>query len=340
MKFRALLLGLSLWLTANTFAQENKSIFWTSPQGVFQASLADLEICELAPVTMLTANYFEIDPRNQKLYWTDQFLGKVVRSDLDGSNVEDVVTQGQGTPLGLSLDVDAGKMYWVDDELFRIARSNLDGSEIETITRVRATSIAVDPGNEKLYWIGEGQGPFVRRSNLDGSEVEDILTGSDGITSPTQWVDIKLDLTANKVYVAALNHIYRANLDGSLFEELIDRSGGARGFSIDESRGKMYWIANNLGQIEIRQANLGYRTWSGSRFRGDHLCRRSSLLSLREPCHGSIQGQPGEAGTERFLSDWIEQWKELGPPCDSPGQALSPGSGRVALLPHQELVPV
>ena len=48
------------------------------------------------------------------MYWTDWRMGTIQRADRDGSNVEDFVTSGMGSPERIALDVEAGKMYWTD----------------------------------------------------------------------------------------------------------------------------------------------------------------------------------------------------------------------------------
>ena len=42
-------------------------------------------------------------------------MEKIQRANLDGSNIEDLVTQGVKSPDGIALDVAGGKMYWTDD---------------------------------------------------------------------------------------------------------------------------------------------------------------------------------------------------------------------------------
>ena len=42
------------------------------------------------------------------------------RANLDGSNVEDLITSGLVAPDGLALDVIGGKMYWADVRVFEV----------------------------------------------------------------------------------------------------------------------------------------------------------------------------------------------------------------------------
>ena len=44
-----------------------------------------------------------------KIYWTDSGTDKVQRANLDGSNIEDLVTEGLRTPTSIALDLENGK---------------------------------------------------------------------------------------------------------------------------------------------------------------------------------------------------------------------------------------
>ena len=62
-----------------------------------------------------------------KMYWPDSVTDKIQRANLDGSNVEDLVTAGLSDPDGIALDVAGGKIYWTDTLTDKIQRANLDG---------------------------------------------------------------------------------------------------------------------------------------------------------------------------------------------------------------------
>ena len=66
------------------------------------------------------------------MYWTDVGTDKIQRSNLDGSNVQDVVT-GLNNPFGIALDVAGGKMYWTDAGTDKIQWANLNGSDVEDL---------------------------------------------------------------------------------------------------------------------------------------------------------------------------------------------------------------
>ena len=113
------------------------------------------------------------------MYWTDSGTDKIQRANLDGSNIQDIVTTGLRTPTSIALDLVNGKMYWADAGTDTIQRANLDGSNIEDIvtTGLRTPKgIAVDPEAGKVYWADAGTDK-IQRANLDGSNIEDIVTG-------------------------------------------------------------------------------------------------------------------------------------------------------------------
>ena len=72
-----------------------------------------------------------VDPDSPPIYWTDWGVDKIQRANLDGSNVEDLVTTGLRVPWGIALDIAGGKMYWTDFN--KIQRANLDGSNVEDL---------------------------------------------------------------------------------------------------------------------------------------------------------------------------------------------------------------
>ena len=195
-----------------------------------------------------------VDPDAPPIYWTDFETKKIQRVNLDGSNVQDLVTQGLRSPRGIALDVAGGKMYWTDSGTDKIQRANLDGSNIEDlITRGLSypSDIALDVLGGKMYWTDLGTAK-IQRANLDGSNVQDLITR--GLEVPSS---IALDVLGGKMYWtdAGTDKIQRANLDGSNIEDLVTQGlRGPAGIALDVEGGKMYWI--DFGTDKIQRANL------------------------------------------------------------------------------------
>ena len=66
-----------------------------------------------------------------KMYWIDSSTDIIRRADLDGSNIDDLITSGLSNPSGIALDTAAGRMYWTDYDAAKIQRANLDGTAVE-----------------------------------------------------------------------------------------------------------------------------------------------------------------------------------------------------------------
>src|SRR5262245_8980464 len=85
-----------------------------------------------------TAKQLKLDRKNGKLYWSDREGMRVMRANLDGSQVETLVETAQGDParldarnwcVGIALDVERGKVYWTqkgDGNNGTIRRTNLE----------------------------------------------------------------------------------------------------------------------------------------------------------------------------------------------------------------------
>ena len=161
-------------------------------------------------------------PAPTTLYWTDARTRKIQRANLDGSQVEDLVTTGLSALYGLALDVAAGKLYWTDAGTRMIQRANLDGSQVEAVVATslgQPYGLALDVAAGTLYWVDAGT-RVIQRANLDGSQVEDVVTGLDDPGS------LALDMAAGKLYWADWDQytIQRANFDGSQVEDLVTRA--------------------------------------------------------------------------------------------------------------------
>ena len=203
-----------------------------------------------------------VDPDSPPIYWIDNGINKIQRVNLDGSDVQDLVTSSLKDPSGIALDVSGGKMYWIDGGTDKIQRANLDGSDIEDLVTglPRPLGIALDVLGGKMYWTHtdwnsdtqEFMNGKIQRANLDGSNVEDLITS--GLLVP--W-GIALDVSGGKMYWTDLetDKIQRSNLDGSDVQDLVTQ-GASRplGIALDVVGGKMYWT--DYGTDKIQRSNL------------------------------------------------------------------------------------
>ena len=124
-----------------------------------------------------------------QIYWIEGL--SIRRVNLDGFNIETLITTVEQSLYSFALDVDGGKIYWSENkkgsDVGRIRRANLDGSNIETIVFSKGTpgELTLDVDEGKIYWVASTRiGPSydLRRANLDGSNIETIITGLSGLS--------------------------------------------------------------------------------------------------------------------------------------------------------------
>ena len=197
-------------------------------------------------------------PEPSLIYWTDRGSGKIQRSNLDGSCVQDIVTgllSGPDHLSGIAFDPTTGKIYWTGSRPTpMIRRANLDGSNIEDLYTSQGGppfGIALDVVVGKMYWADAGTTDKIQRADLDGSNVEVLVSGLVGPRG------VGLDLTRGKMYWADLGFnttkIQRANLDGADVENIVNNVI-AFGVAVDALDGKLYWT--EFGNGIIKRADL------------------------------------------------------------------------------------
>ena len=189
-----------------------------------------------------------------KIYFSQEvgdFGGAIQHANLDGSNVQDLVT-GLSRVDGLALDLARGKIYWAAGN--KIQRANLDGTGVEDLVTgldFPSSGLVLAVGGDKIYWVAGGSGDKIQRANLDGTGVQDLVTELNGLT------DLALDVGRSKIYWTRGGQIQRANLDGTGTETVVTVRSSPFGLALELYRGKIYWTVSGsaLGD-KIQRANL------------------------------------------------------------------------------------
>jgi len=167
-------------------------VYWTESVApgvsgkIRRANLDGTGVEDLVTLDVMHPAAITLDLDQGKIYWTDlrgdfDGLGEIVRSDLDGANVESILS-GIDEANGLSLDPIGDRIFWTDLATHRIQSAALDGTDVvDVVTGLDTpTSISLDPLNSLMYWTDSalgGQANRIERAAFDGSGREIVVSG-------------------------------------------------------------------------------------------------------------------------------------------------------------------
>jgi hypothetical protein len=205
-----------------------------------------------------TPKQIQLDQKNGKLYWCDREGMRVMRANLDGSQVETLIETGRGDKdrrdqtrwcVGITIDAKLGKIYWTQKGpdnagLGRIFRANIDipkgespsnRSDIEVLfdQLPEPIDLELDLANRVLYWTDRGDPPrgnTVNRAPIDKKAVPEIL-----ITHLMEGIGIALDVPGNRMFVTDFaGSVYSADLDGKSERNFLYAQGNLTGIAYAE----------------------------------------------------------------------------------------------------------
>jgi len=205
-----------------------------------------------------TPKQMHLDKENGKLYWCDREGMRVMRANLDGSQIETLVETGRGDTdrrdetrfcVGITIDPKLGKIYWTQKGptkggLGRLCRANIDVPKGESPTNrsdievlfdqlPEPIDLELDLKNRVLYWTDRGDPPrgnTVNRTPIDKKAVPEIL-----ITHLMEGIGIALDVPGNRMFVTDFaGSLYSADLDGKNERDLLFAQGNLTGIAYAE----------------------------------------------------------------------------------------------------------
>ena len=213
-----------------------------------------------------------VDQDGGKVYWADRVSNKISRSNVDGSDVEDIyVFNSSSRPFTIALDVAAGDIYFASPDTKTIKRGKMDGSAAPVVIYDSADAsaapnsssnpgirdvrgIALDVAAGMIYWTDRGTGDDrVVRGSMDGTMTPQLLY----IQVSGSAQDIALDIDAGMLYWAnsGRGQIERAKMDGSGDRITVysgSHTGGwPTGLALDVAEGNIYWSANKDDTIRL-----------------------------------------------------------------------------------------
>ncbi|MDE1994500.1 MAG: 3-hydroxyacyl-CoA dehydrogenase [Rhizobiaceae bacterium] len=243
---------------------ENGWLYWTEMGSDYNAHDGSIERIDLdggnhvtlvAPGgTLVTPKQIQIDRDNGKLYWCDREGMRVMRGNLDGSDIEVLVKNGEGPEdsadierwcVGIALDLPRGQIYWTqkgppDAGLGRIFRAGIDIPAGESATKRSDIEVLLDKlpepidleldlATRTIYWTDRGnlpRGNTVNKASMDNlaATSQVILEGLD------EGIGLSLDLPNNRMFFTDIGgNLYSASLDGSGERELLHHAGSFTG---------------------------------------------------------------------------------------------------------------
>ncbi len=190
-------------------------------------------------ITMLTLLLLFIQPQlnaQDKIYWSETSYNKIMRSNTDGTNVEDVLSGSN--PGDVVLDTLTQKLYWSDYGTGTLRTASVDGSGQQVLVSGLnyPTGLAIDFATGQIYFT-EYEGGRIIRCNLDGSAVTTLLSG---LKYP---YDVALHPTSGLMYWTERidGKIYKAQLNGSGKAQLLTGLGYPDEIHVEPTGGHLYW---------------------------------------------------------------------------------------------------
>ena len=246
-------------------------IYWTN-MGVPRRNDGSIERADLDGQDRVTIipegstfspKQLHLEKKAGKLYWCDREGMRVMRSNLDGSNVETLVDTSNGAPrpgtdetkwcVGISVDADRGQIYWMqtgpdDAGKGRIFRAKIDSprgenaanrSDIELLFDglPEPIDLELDLENRLIYWTDRGDPPrgnTVNRAPMDADSnkrpAPDIV-----LTHLMEGIGIALDSKGHRMFLSdSAGSIYSAMLDGTEKRPLLVAQGNLTGIAYAE----------------------------------------------------------------------------------------------------------
>ncbi|MDD4149910.1 MAG: T9SS type A sorting domain-containing protein [Bacteroidales bacterium] len=145
------------------------------------------------------------------LFWGDFALGLIVRSDINGDNINTLCTGQIGVCRVRTDDINK-KVYWAASLDNKIRRVNYDGTELEDVisTEHQVNVVEVHPDNNRIYFSENNQNT-IKTCKTDGSALQTIINDA-GLV-----MGIGIDPLRDLIFWADMDahKLHKANLDGS-----------------------------------------------------------------------------------------------------------------------------
>jgi sugar lactone lactonase YvrE len=245
-------------------------LYWTN-MGVFSRNDGSIERADLDGKNRqtivpeghtFTPKQIHLDKQNGKLYWCDREGMRVMRANLDGSEVETLVERGRSDEdrrdedkwcVGITVDTERRHIYWTQKGGSkaghgRIFRAGIDIPNGQTAANrgditvlfsglPEPIDLELDSQNRVLYWTDRGDPPrgnTVNRSRIDAATPSQEIV----LRHLLEGIGIALDVSGDRMFVTDLaGSIYGAPLGGPEKRPLAVAQGNLVGIAYAELSG-------------------------------------------------------------------------------------------------------
>jgi len=207
-----------------------------------------------------TPKQIALERKTGKLYWSDREGMRIMRANLDGSQIESLVETGHGDAdrrdarnwcVGIAVDVGRGHFYWTQKGADnagqgRILRARINASHVQNAANrtdievlfeglPEPIDLELDLDSRALYWTDRGDPPrgnTVNRAPMDAARGQspEIL-----LTHLMEGIGIALDVKGRRMFYTDLGgSVYSARLDGSDAKTLLYAQGNLTGIAYAE----------------------------------------------------------------------------------------------------------
>ena len=242
-------------------------IYWTN-MGVFDLNDGSIERADIdgnnrkviiPEGSTFSPKQIQLDKKNGKLYWCDREGMRVMRSNLDGSQIETLVEAGRGDAdrrdqtrwcVGITLDPELGQIYWTQKgptkgDQGRLFRAGIEIPKGETAANrsdievffdrlPEPIDLELDLRNRVLYWTDRGDPPrgnTVNRASIDARPQAPATV----LRHLMEGIGIALDVPGDRMFVTDFaGSLYSARLDGSGELNLLSAQGNLTGVAYAE----------------------------------------------------------------------------------------------------------
>ena len=240
-------------------------IYWTN-MGVPSLNDGSIERADLdgsnrtiivPPGGTHTPKQIHLDRHDRKLYWCDREGMRVMRANIDGSEIETLIETGRGDDVrdetrwcvGIAVDPKKRKMYWTQKgpsnggqgRIFCAGleipsgESAANRSDVELLfdRLPEPIDLELDLLNRVLYWTDRGDAPrgnSVNRAPIDAKAAPEIL-----VAHLMDGIGLALDIAGNRMFVTDMGgSVYTAALDGKGAHAFLAAQGNLTGIAYAE----------------------------------------------------------------------------------------------------------